>query len=94
MELLKSIWEDSATLKDAFKHVEEVTGCSVAAVMRAYHRSRVGLEGAHASRKLTPSQETTLVAVAQAFSVNHMALSVAHMCEMIKRKWGVEVFRT
>lgn len=94
MELLKDTRKDFGTLKDASIHVAEGTGCSASAVKRAYHRSRAGLGDAHGRRKLTPSQETALVAVVQAFSVNNMALSVAQMREMIKRKWGVQVSRT
>eukprot|EP00170_Pyropia_yezoensis_P006266 contig_25501_g6285 len=94
LELLKETRKDFGTLKDALIHVAEVTGCSVAAVKRAYHRFRAGFGDAHGRRKLNPSQEKTLVAVVQAFSVNNKAPSVAQMREIIKRKWGVQVFRT
>lgn len=94
VDLLKDTRQDSGTLKDAFVHVAEVTGCSVGAVKRAYHRSRVGLGDQHARAKLTPSQETTQVSVAPAFSVNNVALSVAQVREKIKRIWGVQVSRT
>lgn len=94
LDLLKDIKKDFGTLQDAFVHVAEETGCSVAAIKRAYHSSRLGLGDSHTNGKLTPVHLVTLVAVAQAFSVNNVALSVALMRELSMRKWGVEVSRT
>lgn len=91
---LDDVKKNFVTLEDAIKHVAQETGRSFYSLKTAYHRSRRGLGYSHAGRRLTPDQETTLVAVAQAFSVNNVAISVAQLRELVVRKWGVVVSST
>lgn len=83
LNLLEDVKKDFDTLDDA---VESETGRSFYSVKAAYQRSCRGLGHSLANRKLTPEKETKLVAVAQAFSVSNVALSVARMRELEARK--------
>jgi len=59
----------------------------------AYHRSRRGHKKRNAQFKLRADPEDILVSVAQAFSVNNVALSVEQMRQLVERKYGVKVSR-
>lgn len=83
LNLLEDVKKDFDTLDDAMKHVASETRRSFYSVKTAYHRARRGLGHSHAGQKLTPAQKTTLVAVAQAFIVHKVALSVGQMPELV-----------
>lgn len=91
LDLLEDAKKDFPTLKAAFEHVAGVTKQSMSSVKSTYHRSRRGSGACNANRKLLPEQETTLVAVAQAFSVNNVAMSSAQLRDLVARKFGVAV---
>jgi len=81
------------TLEDALVHVAAQTQRSFSSLRSAYHRSRRRTKRRHGQHKLTASQEDILVSVAQAFSVNNMALTGRQMRELVARKWQVNVSR-
>lgn len=79
LELLEDVKGSFETLVDACEHVAAQMGCTVAAVRVADYRPRSAGPISHASNKLNPDQETLLMAVTQAISVNNVALSLAQM---------------
>lgn len=74
-------------------HVAAQSGRISAAVRAAYYRSRREDPRRHAAIKLRGDQECILQAVAQAFGVNNVLLSLRQMQELVGRKWGVKVSR-
>lgn len=92
--LLEDVRSSFDTLHAAFEHVAEKCGCKVGAVKMAYYRSRPKLGGGHGLLKLRPAEETVLVGVAQAFSVNNLAHSKDQLRELVQRKWGRSVSRS
>ena len=91
LALLEDIRDDFDTLEDALLHVAAETNLTFSALRSAYHRSRRGRITRHGQYKLSGAQEDVLVSVAQASSMNNVALSVAQMRELVQRKWGVKV---
>lgn len=91
LSLLEDVKRGYSTLGDAFEYVAVQSGKTVHAIRVAYYRSRGTGTRHHASHKLTLTQESTLVSVAQPFSVNKVALSLAQLRHLVLRKFGVRV---
>eukprot|EP00170_Pyropia_yezoensis_P003916 contig_16239_g3927 len=91
LDLVEDARKDFPTLKAAFKHVAGMTKQSVLSVKSTYYRSRRGSGACNANRKLLPEQETTLVGVAQAFSVSNVAMSSAQLRDLVARNYGIAV---
>jgi len=80
-----------ASLADTFLAVSRETGTSVAALRVAYHRAHPSSPTDHGNAKLSAEEDTTLVGLAQAFSINNMPLSSLQVRQLVERKWGKEV---
>ena len=80
-----------ASLADTFLAVSRETGTSVAALRVAYNRAHTSSPTDHGNAKLSAEEDTTLVGLAQAFSINNMALSSLQVRQSVERKWGKEV---
>lgn len=93
LRLLDDVKSGFPTLGEAIDHVAAQAGRSPAAVRVAPYSSRTEGPQQHATSPLSAEQDSTLVAVAQAFSANNIPLSIGHMQELVERKWGVKVSR-
>lgn len=93
LALLDDVKDDFGTLEEALRHVAVRTSRSFSSLRSAYHRSRRGVAKRHRQFKLGAEQEAVLVDVAQACSVNNVALSMAQLRQLAERKWGVSVSR-
>ena len=93
LALLEDTRDDFDAPEDALLHVAAETNLTFSALRSAYHSSRRGRITRHGQYKLSGAQEEVLISVAQAFSMNNVALSVAQIRELVQRKWGVRVSR-
>lgn len=91
LSLLQDVRGSYSKLADALEYVAAQSGKTVHAVRVAYYRSRGAGPRHHARNKLNLDQETILVSVAQAFSVNNAALSLVQLRQLVQRKFGVHV---
>jgi len=80
-----------ASLADTLLAVSRETGTSVAALRVAYNRAHPSSPTDHGNAKLSAEEDTTLVGLAQAFSINNMALLSLQVRQSVERKWGKEV---
>lgn len=86
LALLDDVNDDFGTLEEAPRHVAVRTSRSFSSLRSAYHRCRRGVAKRHRQLKLGADQEAVLVAVAQACSVNNVALSTAQLRQLAERK--------
>lgn len=93
LALLEDVRHTFDTLDQALRYVAAETKRTFSSLRSAYHRSCSGGKKRHGQHKLSAEQETVLVSVAQAFSVNNLAMSIAQMRQLVERKWGVSVTR-
>jgi len=82
---------DGGSLRVALAAAATRTGFSVPALRSAYHRHRGDAGHAHGNALLTAEQDAILVGVAQAFSVNNLALSVLQIQALVKSRFSVDV---
>eukprot|EP00170_Pyropia_yezoensis_P001317 contig_5857_g1321 len=93
LALLEDARNTFDTLEQALRYVAAETKRTYSSLRSAYHRSCSGCERRHGQHKLSAEQEAVLVSVAQAFSVNNLALSIAQTRQLVEHKWGVSVSR-
>jgi len=82
---------DGAPLRVSLAAAATRTGFSVPALRAAYHRHRGDAGQAHGNALLTAEQDAILVGVAQAFSVNNLALSVVQIQALVKSRFSIDV---
>jgi len=83
LALLEDTRDDFDALEDALLHMAAETNLTFSALRSAYHHSRRGRITRHGQYKLSDAQEEVLISVAQAFSMNNVALSVAQIRELV-----------
>eukprot|EP00168_Porphyra_purpurea_P002184 TRINITY_DN12553_c0_g1_i1.p1 TRINITY_DN12553_c0_g1~~TRINITY_DN12553_c0_g1_i1.p1 ORF type:complete len:213 (-),score=33.67 TRINITY_DN12553_c0_g1_i1:93-731(-) len=87
--LLEAALATGATLSAAVKSIADFHRFSAGALTRAYYRCREAADRPHGNSLLTSDQDSVLVGVVQAFSVNNFPLSASQILDVVKRRWGV-----
>eukprot|EP00170_Pyropia_yezoensis_P004028 contig_16598_g4039 len=86
---MEKLRKDVGTLKSAFDAISRDTGVSVPALRVAYYRSHPHNPGAYGNATLSAEEDATLVALAQAFSMNNMPLSNTQVRQLVQRSGGL-----